>query len=191
MQKKQFIEKLRIPDEEYDKKWLPVKQKIFSGNKYPELIFNPEYHLYGISSTGLLVKEEIEILQECFRFAHIEEEFILVVEDGNNERSTPQIRLRLPMSQPWYAMLPNIRSLEELILKEHQLSTGCYCVFGSNGTWGKYTSIDLIDMDMDIWAFKDKEFMSLFKIRHRDFPDNINKKFKAVLPKEYHEKIEL
>lgn len=190
MQVKQLLEQLWVSDEEYNMKWLPIKQGIFSGNKFPQMIFNPEYHLYGITSTGLLVKEEIEILQECFQLSHIEEEYILVIEDENCERSSPTIKLRLPINQPWYKTLPYNKSLEELILEEYQLTTGCYCIFGSNGTWAKYAAIDLVDMDMDVWAFKNKAFMELFKERHRDFPDNINKGFIDALPKEY-DKIEL
>ncbi|NDV80623.1 hypothetical protein D0T87_01350 [Bacteroides sp. 51] len=174
-----------VPDDEYNIRWLPIKEQIFSGSKYPQMIFNPEYHLYGITSTGLLVKEEIEILQECFQLSHIEEEFILIIEDEHGERSSPKIKLRLPINQPWYKTLPHTKSLEEIILEEFQLTTGCYCVFGSNGIWAKYVAIDLVDMDMDIWAFKDKALMDLFKDRHRDFPDNINKEFMDMLPKEY------
>jgi len=188
MQGKQLIEQLWVSDEEYNIRWLPVKQRIFSGDRFPRMIFNPEYHLYGITSTGLLVKEEIEILQECFRLSAIEEDYILVIED--REQANPHIKLKLPINQPWYKTLPCTKSLEELILEEFQITTGCYCIFGSNGTWGKYAAIDLIDMDMDIWAFKDKELMDLFKERHRDFPKNINKDFKVVLPKDY-KKIEL
>ena len=147
------------------------------------MIFNPEYYLYGITSTGLLVKEEIEILQECFRLSSIAEEYILVIED--RERANTHIKLKLPLSQPWYKTLTSPKSLEELLLEEFHLTTGCYCIFGSNGTWGKYAAIDLVDMDMDVWAFKDKSLMDLFKERHRDFPCNINKGFIDILPREY------
>lgn len=184
-QVRQFIKQLWVSDEEYNSRWLPVKEKIFSGKKYPLLIFNPEYFLYGITSTGLLVKEEIEILQECFQLINIREEYILVIEDKYGERSNPRIKLKLPINQPWYKTLPYTKSLEELIQNEFQLNSGCYCVFGSSGNWAKYAAIDLVDMDMDVWAFKDKTLMNLFKERHRDFPDNINKTFIDFLPKEY------
>jgi len=177
------IEDLWVSDEEYNLDWLPIKQKIFSGKKYPEMIFKPEYYLYGITSTGLLVKEEIEILQECFKLNDVEEDSILIMEDREQSRS--HIRFRLSVNQPWYKTLPAEKSLEELVLEKFQLTTGCYCVFGSNGTWAKYAAIDLVDMDMDIWAFKSKEFMESFKLRHRDFPDNINKNFKKILPEKY------
>lgn len=185
MNTRQFIEQLWVSDDEYNMKWLPIKQQIFSGGRFPQMIFNSEYHLYGITSTGLLVKEEIEILQECFRINNIKEEYILIIEEEHGDRSGPKVKLRLPINQPWYKTLPYTKSLEEIILEEFQLTTDRYCIFGSNGIWAKYASIDLVDMDMDVWAFKDKSLMKLFKDRHHDFPDNINKEFMDMLPGEY------
>lgn len=185
MQARQLIKQLWVSDEEYNDRWLPVKQRIFSGNKFPQSIFNPEYHLYGITSTGLLVKEEIEILQKCFQHSNAAEEHLLIIEDKYEKRSSPAVKLKLSINQSWYKTLPHTKSLEEIVLEEFQLTSGCYCIFGSNGIWAKYTAIDLVDMDMDIWAFKDKAFMDLFKEHHRDFPDNINKCFEDVLPQVY------
>lgn len=185
MQTKQCLERLWLTDEEYQNRWLKVQQKIFSGKRFPKQIYNPGYYLYGVTSTGLFVKEEIEALQECLRICNIQEEYIVIIEDRQRARSVPKVKLQLPANEPWYKILPASKSLEELILDKFPLSSGHYSIFGSNGKWAKYSSIDLIDIDMDIWAFKDKEFMDIFKARYKDFPDNINKPFADILPGEY------
>lgn len=185
MQAEQCIEQLWLTDEVYENRWLKVEQEIFSGKKFPQQIYNQGYYLYGVTSTGLLVKEEIEMIQECLRICNIQEEYILIIEDRQRSRSYPKVKLQLPVNEPWYKTLPTDQSLEELILGKFPLSTGHYSIFGSNGEWAKYSAIDLIDVNMDIWAFKNKEFMDTFKARYRDFPDNINKPFIDLLPGEY------
>lgn len=175
---REYLRKFWLPRQEYLFKWESIQTLLFSANKFPEVVFNPDYELLACKGGFVFVQQEFELLKECIEST--KDSHILIVEDYNEadppHESGPLLRFKYPANLMW----DEINLGEGISYELFQRPVRNYYVFGDSGRWGKYVANDF-DVPIDIYCFKN-EYESFFREKFKVTEEEI-KELKALIPK--------
>lgn len=153
-----YLKRYWLSEDEYNTKWKPLQKRIFMGSdsSLSDLVFKESFEMVALRGGCLFLKRDFEQLQKCL--LEIGEKYLIVVENTfEGKLKEPAFRMKYPVMISWEE-ITNGNFISSTII-EHPHKE--YFVFGSSGSWGKYSANDY-EYPLDIIGFK-PECSTVFK----------------------------
>jgi hypothetical protein len=173
-----YLQKYWLTEQEYLSIWKPIQDSIFiEGKSLPDLIYHPKFAIIALMGGCLFLEEDFLQLQKTLQEVG-EEYFVIIQHSQDFMDGEPMFRMKFPVNITWEELISG--NYISVILLE--MSYNEYFVFGSKGSWGKYSANDY-ENPFDIIGFK-PELAQIFQ-KHFKQPKEEKDEIRELLPQEY------
>lgn len=195
-----YLEKYWLSEDEWQKKWQPLKDKVFHTEftRLPDMMYREEYLLITLVGGVIFTEDDFLALQKCMFdagdkwFVVIENKYMqpTLINDNGKTFVHPLLRFKYPVEITWKELLNGGLLSMELFESSYKE----FFVFGSSSKWGKYAaneywdrSVDPIGTPLDIIGFK-TELVSVFQKYFKQSKEE-QQKIKDWIPEEYKKRL--
>ena len=173
-----YLQKYWLTEQEYLSIWKPIQDSIFiQGKSLPDLIYNPQFVIIALMGGCLFLEEDFLQLQKALQEVG-EEYFVIIQHSQAFTEGEPMFRMKFPVNITWEELTSG-NYISAVLL---EMSYNEYFVFGSKGSWGKYSANDY-ENPLDIIGFKPELahiFQKYFMQQKKE-----QEEIRELLPKEY------
>lgn len=146
-----YLTKYWLPEEEYLEIWKPIQNKVFVKDKtLPDLIYYSDFELIIMNGGSLFIETDFILLQKCMKYIG-EDYFVVIQTNQDSINGESGFRMKFPVNITWNELISG--NYISAILLEMPINE--YCVFGSGGSFGKYSANDY-EKPLDIIGFKNE-----------------------------------
>ncbi len=173
-----YLQKYWLTEQEYLSIWKPIQDCIFiQGKSLPDLIYHPKFAIIALMGGCLFLEEDFLQLQKALQEVG-EEYFVIIQHSQAFTEGEPMFRMKFPVNITWEELTSG-NYISAVLL---EMSLNEYFVFGSKGSWGKYSANDY-ENPFDIIGFK-PELAQIFQ-KHFKQPKEEKEEIRELLPQEY------
>ncbi len=175
-----YLQKYWLTDQEYQKTWKPIQNRIFNQNKsFPDLIYRSEFEVIALRGGCLFAEEDFKQLQKAMEKVG-DNHFVIIQHSQEFTEGEPMFKMKFPVNITWDELTSG-NYISAVLL---EMSYNEYFVFSKSGNWGKYSANDY-EQPLDIIGFK-PEYESIFREQFKQSQEEWEE-IKEWLPPRYKE----